>query len=88
MSTEQEKHILAAAMIELRANFGVPQKCRCYIVFDEYPQLNDDGSKTHDIKLEIENTKYDVEVYERNGKYTADCWKVNEVLTDSLVFEC
>ena len=47
-------------------------------------QLNADGSMTHDVSLTIDNIKYDVEVYEKDGIYTADCWQVDGDLRDKL----
>ena len=77
--------IFSAATQELIDHYGIPENCTSEIIFNSLPQHNADGSVTYCLDITIKNTIFAVEVYEDKGNYTAECWKVDDIKTYSLI---
>jgi hypothetical protein len=58
-----------------------------YMSYYEIPKANEDGSFTYEVELGAFGSHYDVEVYNNNGTFTGDCWRVNGKLNDQLILD-
>ncbi len=77
-TTVKERRIYKAAIQELINNYGIGTSFTATTKFDGNPQHNFDGSVTHCVIITINGVIYNIEVYEYQGDYTADCWRLDD----------